>query len=151
MTMREDLEFAVPMWSCDFIAFVVMGTIVVMATLLAVVELLIQAAIVFPCIWLAFIAWSTWSTCKQQGGPNKCIINFLGLLAYKQFVQCVSQNIASVEVRFGYQLFGYRFFYLKVPLEKIEKVHWGPGQAAGSGTFAFGSTTPRRGQSRKAP
>ena len=38
------------------------------------------------------------------------------------------QSDGSIEIRYGFRLFGRRYFFLKVPLDKIESVMWRPGQ-----------------------
>ena len=80
MITKERLEMAIPKWSSDFIASVAIRTIGVMATVVAALELLFQVAIIVPCIWLAFMAWIIWGTCKYEGGVRRCLINFFGIL-----------------------------------------------------------------------
>lgn len=129
MTMQERLEIlAIPKLSGEFILSAVLYTIAVLATIVAVLNLFFQVAIIVSCIWLAFMAWSTWVAYKRQGGSRKCLINFLGFFARKQFAESIRQETSSAEIRFGYQLFGRRLFYFNVPLHKIETVEWSPGQ-----------------------
>ncbi len=129
MIMQERSEMPIPKCSYEFIVSTLIGMIVFIATATAALLLFFRVTIIAPCIWLAFVAWRVWATCKYQGSPRKCLINFLGFLARKQFVESIPQDTGSVEIRFGYQLFGHRLFYFKVPLDKIETVKWSPGQA----------------------
>ena len=88
------------------------------------------------CIWLAIIVayiygvykYDIYGLHKQKGAFRQFCIDFLGHFARKQFVESVHQDTGSAEIRYGFQLFGHRFFYFKVPLDKIESVSWGMGQ-----------------------
>lgn len=131
MTVAERSEIAIPKWSGEVIAAIVFFVIAVIASLVAILNLVFRVDFVFSCIWLAFVALGVRGTCKGQGGVRKCLINFLGYLACKQFVESIRHDTGAVEIGFGYQLIGCRLLYLKVPLDKIEYVDWRPGQAPG--------------------
>lgn len=130
MTTQERLEvLAIPKWSGDFIVSAALYTITVLATAVAVLNLwYFRAAIAVSCIWLAFMVWQVRAACKEQGGFRKCLIHVLGFFARKHSVESVRQETGSVEIRFGFQLFGRRLAYLNLPLQKIETVEWNPGQ-----------------------
>ncbi|MHB0960100.1 MAG: hypothetical protein ACYC0X_19805 [Pirellulaceae bacterium] len=128
MTFVERAEMAIPTSYSEFIFSVALGTIAVLATLMAVLNLFFQVAIIVSCIWLAFIIWSIWTASKDDGGFRRWLINILGVFARKQFVESINHNAGSVEIHLGYQLFGCRLFYFQVPLDQIETVEWGPGQ-----------------------
>jgi hypothetical protein len=89
------------------------------------------------CIGLVCIAWiiyaliisSTEYNTENKGGFRKSFIDFLGLYARKQFVECSPHDSGSIEFRYGYKLFKHRFLYFALPLEKIESVEWSAGQA----------------------
>ncbi len=149
MVTKERLEMAIPMWSSDFIAFITIDTIAVIATAVAVLELLFQVAIITPCIWLAFIAWRIWCNCKFEGGLRRWLVTFLGVIAHKQLVEAIPQATGSVEIRFGYRLLGRPLLYFKVPLDRIETVKWSHGQARSSWNVCIWFDHPEKGPPNK--
>ena len=84
------------------------------------------------CIGLVFVALIIYGLIRTgreysegyEGGFRKSFIDFLGLYARKQFVECIPQDSGSIEFRYGYKLFKHRFLYFTLPLEKIESVEW---------------------------
>lgn len=121
-TMAEQVEMAVPKWSTDIVISIFISTILVLATLIALVNLALRAEFIASCIWLAIMAWGLWSVRKTV------VVDVLGVLG-KHFVQAAPHDDGSVEIRLGFRLVGHTFITFKVPLEKIESVEWQPGQA----------------------
>lgn len=80
------------------------------------------------CIWLAIMVAYVYFLYKEGAFRNLRINFLLGFFARKQFVESVPLDTGFVEIRYGFKLFGHRFFYFKVPLDKIESVAWGMGQ-----------------------
>ncbi len=130
MTQIQRTEMAIPKWGSEVVAFIVMILILVIATLAAIIELLTLLQVIVPCIWLAIMGFFIWSAYRECGSVRQLLANFLGLFALRQFVESVPQASGAVEIRFGFKLFGHRFFYLTVPLDKIERIEWSTGQAS---------------------
>jgi hypothetical protein len=128
MTSTERSEMAIPWWSGEIVFCAVVYTILGAGTLAALLNLCFRLHMVLACVWLAIMALLIWGTCKNQGGFRMCLVNFFGFFSHRQFVESVPRETGSVEIRFGYRLFGRRLFYLTVALGKIESVNWSPGQ-----------------------
>jgi len=105
--------------------------IAVLSSLLAMFNLFNRIAIIASSIWLIFITIMIWTACKKAGSLRNFLINRLGDMAGRQFVESTPQDAQPIEIRFGYQLFGHRFIQRTIALDKIESVEWCPGQATG--------------------
>ena len=127
--MTEHSQMAVPKWSSEIIFDFAIYMLLVFATIVAILNLYFQVAVIVSLIWLAFMTWGVWSLCKDNGGYRERILDILAFLSIKHFVEIMPNNVGSVEIRYGFQLFGHRFFRIKVPLDMIERVNWSPGNA----------------------
>jgi hypothetical protein len=128
MTMTGQSEMALPKSFGQFIFYIIFRIPFVLGTVVAVFNIVFQVQFILPCIWLALMTWGIWDAYKENGGFRILLIDFLGFFSFKQFVECMVQYMDFVDVRFGYQLFGHRLYYLTVPLDKIQEVNWSPGQ-----------------------
>jgi hypothetical protein len=122
MATAERSEMAIPKWSGDAGIYVV-PMIFILGTLVAVLDLVFRLEFIASSIWLVIVALLIRSVCNNRGGYRKFLVIVLGF-AGRQFMESVPQGVDSVEIRFGFTVFGHRFFYLKVPLNKIEMVRW---------------------------
>ena len=122
----ERWEIAIPKWSGELVFAVVVIVIFGLATVVALLELLFRVAIMLPCIWLAIVAILTWI--EYHGRVRERLICLLGVLSQEHFLQCVSNDAGSLDIRYGYRLFGHRLYYFTVPLHKIESLEWAPSQ-----------------------
>jgi hypothetical protein len=132
MIAAERSEMAIPRWSLENLFYLVLFTILVLASIVAVLNLVFrwdEVGMIASCLWLAILGFGIWLRCKQQGGLREVLLDCLDLFARRQFVESVPRGDGSVEIRFGFQLFGFRTLRFNVPLDKIETVEWSPGQA----------------------
>lgn len=123
--MAERSQMAVPKWSSEVVFSFLVFSIFLLGTVVAISNLLFQVEWMASCIWLALITLIVYGGLKDE----KSGLEVLGFFARKQFVESILQENGSIEIGYGFQLFGYRFFYNKVPLDKIDTVKWSPGQA----------------------
>jgi hypothetical protein len=105
--------------------------IVMLASIMAMLNLITGTAVIVSGIWLIFISIMIWKACKNAGGLHKYLVNRLGEIAGRKFVESTSYKKAPTEIRFGYELFGHRFIQLVVKTDTIESVEWDKGQASG--------------------
>jgi hypothetical protein len=94
---------------------------------LSVLNLVNRVAVIPSAIWLLLVAAVICAFCKVEG-TGKFLRDLLGGFVPTQFVERVAAGTQLTEVRFGYQLFGRRCFYLRLPVGKIEGVNWTTGQ-----------------------
>ncbi len=87
------------------------------------------AAIIASILWLLLVGTIFGLGCKYEGS-RKLLIELLGIYSRRHFVQSLPRENGPAEIRFGYRLLGYPFFYLRVPVDKIESVDWSTGQAS---------------------
>jgi len=128
MTIEERSEMAIPHWSGEVIFGIAICVILVVASLVAMLNLFLHIAVTASCVWLAIMAVWIWSNCKGRG-YRQCFHALVGLFARRHLVESEHRETGVIEIRFGYCCFGRRFFDFKVPLHKIETVEWSPGQA----------------------
>lgn len=129
MAMASRSEMAIPKGIGE-ISSCLNPTIVVLGTVLAIFNLVFRWAgegIIAAWIWLAIMA-AIFCRLYREGAFRNFPIDILGFLAPRQFLESIFQDTGSVEIRYGFQLFGHRFFYFTVPLDKIISVAWGMGQ-----------------------
>jgi hypothetical protein len=129
MTNRMTLsEMAVPKPRGEIIGAYVLTTAIVFFVVVGVSNLLNRIALIPSIIWLVLVATVVWGRCRKEG-IGKFLTNVQGRFASKHFVEKISEEKVRTEIRFGYQLFGRRYFYLRLPIDKIETVEWRSGQA----------------------
>lgn len=122
-------EMIIPKSNSETIFQIIITPIVIFFSCLAIYSILTRVAVIASSIWLAFIAFQIWIMSEDEGGLNKFFMNWFGIYSYKQFVDINPIDHGPSEIRFGYQLWGFRLFYLKLPIDKIETVEWHTGQA----------------------
>jgi hypothetical protein len=123
------LEMTIPKSRGMTIFKITITVIVILSSMLAVFNLFNRISIIASSIWLIFITMMIWTACKKEGGLRNFLVNRLGDVAGRQFVESVPQDMQPIEVNFGYQLFGHRFIQRTIALDKIETVEWCHGQA----------------------
>jgi hypothetical protein len=150
MATVERAEMAAPRrWPGDIVCVILGALLLVMvvipATLLALYHLVtfgrallgfypcdskqlfgLSALAVVSCVWLAMVRYASKAICKFHGGGRQFLINHLGVFANKQLLEIAPQDAGSVEFRYGYELFGRRLCYYRMPLDAIVKVEWQP-------------------------
>ena len=110
-------------------SFALLGSISAAYNLILFKQMSIPTLVV-SAIWLLFIFYSIRQSCRDQGGVRQFFINCLGTFAMHQFVEITMQDSSRKVLRFGYQLFAKRFYYLKdVQCDRIKTVNWSLGQA----------------------
>lgn len=90
-------------------------------TILAVVDLLNQSVVIVSSLWLGV---AIFGVCTERSFA----LMWVGNLAGRHFVESEPSSNRPTEIRFGFQLFGYRFVEQKVSLEKVESVEWNPAR-----------------------
>ena len=132
MTMIERSEMAIPNESWSWVGFIWSSgcwTLFALGTVAAIFSIVFQVQWILPCNWLVFVMPVVLlGPLADHGGCRGLLISVLGGFSSKQFVESVAHDLGTVVVRFGYQLLGRRMYYITVPLEKIQEVHWNPSQ-----------------------
>ena len=110
------------------IGAIVLTTFILFFIFMAIYNLFNWMAIIPSVIWLLLVGWvligfSKEKSCKQFA------TEILGAFSLKQFVQTICRENGRNEIQFGYQMFGRRFLYLTIPVDKIDHVNWSTGQA----------------------
>lgn len=85
--------------------------------------------IVASVLWLALVVFVIVVGVWAAGGIGPTVIACLGLWSRRQFAD-VSRAGERVVIGFGYELFGRRFYYLRLDREQIIKVVMNTGQAS---------------------
>jgi hypothetical protein len=96
---------------------------------LSVINLLNHVAMIASAIWLLLVVLAIWTICKMDG-LARVLVNVLGCFASRQFVESLCEGAGHARIGYGYELFGRRYFYLTVPVEKIALVDWHTGQGS---------------------
>lgn len=122
-------EMTTPRSRADDIFCYIISVVVVAFVLLAIVNLCNGAALIASSLWLGLVAMMVWTTCREQGGVRKYLINWLGNLAGKRFVEFDPADAPPQSLRFGFQLFSRCFIQKSILLNSIKKVEWSTGQA----------------------
>jgi hypothetical protein len=122
------LELAVPKRIGAVIGATVLTAFVLFSIFLAIYNLFNWMAIIPSVIWLLLIGWTLISLSKEKG-CRRFATEILGAFSLKQFVQAIRRENGLNEIQFGYQMFGNRFLYLTIPIDKIDHVNWRTGQA----------------------
>ncbi|MBK1790039.1 hypothetical protein [Persicirhabdus sediminis] len=106
-----------------------LSVIVVVFGGLAVLNLANRVAIIPSVIWLLIIAWTLWRRGRDAGGTRRYFCDLLAVFLGRRFALSTNDETGQPSVRFGYELFGRRFYERTIPLDRIESVEWSPGQA----------------------
>lgn len=127
------LELRVPRTRRDVVGTVI-GAILAMAfplffAWLAIYDLLNSIAFIPSILWLALVGFIIFVLWKEMG-PKKVLIEIAGAFAPKQFVWVNPRGDTRKEMHYGYQVFGHRISYWKIPADKITEVYWNTGQAS---------------------
>ncbi len=125
------LELRVPKTLREEVGAVV-GTIMLTAFVvffvwLAIYDLLNSVAYIPSILWLALVGTIIFGFLKEFG-PKQVLIEVMGFFAPKQFIWTVPRDDTTKEIHYGFQVFGHRFSYWKIPADKITEVYWNTGQ-----------------------
>lgn len=123
------VELRIPKLLRGYVILVLLSAFLGFFTAVAIYNLLHGVMIVISIFWLILVAAGIRSSYKEAGSLGRWMLNIRGGLAPRHFVESVSGGTRPAEVGFGYEWFGGRHIYLRVPVEKIETVEWHPGQA----------------------
>ncbi len=102
--------------------------------ILAVASLLHGIAPIASCLWIAIVLMILWGGSREEGGLRGFLVNLLGDVARRHFVEVTAGGGPSRKVRLGYRLFGHRFITISIALNKIETVEWSTRRAASRAT-----------------
>ena len=122
-------EMTIPKSSGEILPTGFLSLIVVVSAFLAVLNLANHDAIILSVIWLLFVAWILWSGCRDAGGVRRYLIDWLAAFAGRRFALVPHEDTHQARIRFGYELFGRRFYRKDIDFDRIESVEWSPGQA----------------------
>ena len=125
----SDPEMTIPKSRGETLWTGFLSSVVVVFGILALLNLANSAAIIPSVIWLLIIAWIFWSGFRDAGGIKRYFCDWLAVFAGRKFAISASDGAGQQSVRFGYELFGRRFYEKLIPLDRIESVEWSPGQA----------------------
>jgi hypothetical protein len=124
----ERREMTAPNWERGNGAFVM--SITVIFTVLSVLNIKDQVAVIPSIAWLSIVAFFAWSNYDEDRGIyHQLIDGCCSFLASKKFVLVLQNENAPPAIRFGHYLFGCRIIQLRVRIDKIECVEWSTGQA----------------------
>ena len=123
------LRLSIPTSWGETVSQAVLTVIVVFFTMVALLNLVAQAAVIVSCLWLALVVFRTWSACRDEGGLRRFLRRHLDPLARSRFVESVPRDTECSEIRFGYRLLGLRLLHLRLAVDRIETVEWRTGQA----------------------
>jgi hypothetical protein len=84
--------------------------------------------LVAAVLWLAFVAFKTWSEIDSAGGLRAYAVATLGAFSSRWFAEAATEAGRTV-IGFGYELFGRKFYYLRIDREWVVKVEMSLGQA----------------------
>jgi len=92
-------------------------------------NLLNGVSLIASCLWLLLVGAMIVSCCREHG-IKPLFTNILGTVTRRHFAWAYPTAANQIEIRFGYEIFGRRHFYLAIPTTRIEEVHWRTGQAS---------------------
>ena len=118
-------EMRIPKRRAEIVGLIFAVAFVAFFVALSVFNLVNRVAVIPSAIWLLLVTAVICAICRDE----EFLRYLLGGFASTQFVERVTAETQLAEIRFGYQLFGRRYFYLKLPVGKIEAVDWTIGQA----------------------
>ncbi len=95
---------------------------------LAVFNLFNWTGVIPSILWLFLVIGICFGFCKELGIKH-VLIEILGAFTRKHSARTLYSHEGRTAVEFGYQIFGHRLAYLKIPVVKIESVSWSAGQA----------------------
>ena len=122
-------EMTIPKSRGEILWIGFVSLIVVVFALLAFLNLANHVAIIPSVIWLLFVTWILWSGCREAGSVRMYLTDWLAAFAARKFVMFPPETTHQAFIRFGYELFGRRFYQKDIEIERIESVEWSPGQA----------------------
>jgi hypothetical protein len=120
---------AIPKPRSEVIFDFVVTAVVVSFSLLAVVDSFLGIAAIAAIFWLGIITLLTRQATQEAGGLRQFLINRSGDLFGKRFIDCEILDEKHPAIRLGFHLLGHRFIQRRIGINKIESVHWIPGQA----------------------
>ena len=120
-------ELAIPKSQGEAVFQFVMMSVVAFFVLVALFNLSRGEGLVVSLLWLALVTAALWTAGKEAGGWRRFLVNRLGDLLGRRFVE--SGPPEATEIRFGFQLAGRRFVQHRIALHKIKAVEWTTGQA----------------------
>jgi|LWDU01.1.fsa_nt_gi hypothetical protein len=124
----ERTEMTTPNWERGNGAFVM--SITVIFTVLSVLNIKDQIAVIPSIAWLSIVVFFAWSHYDEDRGIYRHLIDgCCSFLASKKFVLVLQNANTPPTIRFGHYLFGCRIGQLCVRMDKIECVDWSTGQA----------------------
>jgi hypothetical protein len=128
--MSSSIEMPIPKSLAEVI-FQFVGTFVVISfALIAVINLCLWSAVIPSLIWLFIVVAMIRSSSQRDGGLRPFLINAIGELFGKKFVEWNPNDPQPRCIRFGVQFFSGRFIQKSFQLNKIESVSWHTGQAS---------------------
>lgn len=117
----------------EIIGAVLYTCLVLIISLLSIYNLLrypfVIGSTIASLLWLALIVWYLTSA-FMKAGVQQYLTNLYGYYACGHFIESIRQNNLPAKIRFGYRLFGHRFYYLSLPVDRIKRVEWSTGQAS---------------------
>jgi hypothetical protein len=123
------VSFAIPQPLRAVIGVCLMAGFLGFFVALGIHNLLNGTALIASSLWLLLVGVIFFGLCKERGIKQVCI-EIMGAFARKHFVWTFLTAAGETQLRFGYQIFGSRYFVLTVPVDKVQSVHWSTGQAS---------------------
>jgi len=105
--------------------------IVTVSALAAVYNLVCREVVAASAIWLLLVCMIARSAFRDAGGIRWFIVRRVGGVVSEHIVEIAESGAGSQSLRFGYDLFNRRLYYLVLRCEGIRSVDWSPGQASG--------------------
>lgn len=111
------------------VGIVILTTFIILSVILAIYNLCNWTAIIPSTIWLLLVGFMAGGFIKTEG-CKKITTDILGAFSWNEFIRTVRCENGNRELQYGFQIFGRRFSYFTVAVEKIETVNWNTGQAS---------------------
>jgi hypothetical protein len=129
--MSQRMEITIPKKHSEVVWSFFMSFIVVFFLALSLVNLWVGLVQLLSALWIAFIALVVWSGAREAGGIRPFLVNWLGGIVGRHFLEAASGDFPLRPVRLGYEIFGRRFYSALIPLRAIRCVNYSAGQATG--------------------
>jgi hypothetical protein len=114
---------------------IVVTSIVVIGCIYSVANLILvwlwnPIQMICSVIWLIFVATIIRDECNKAEGLRKWLINLVGNMFGRFFVEADLAEAREKTIRFGFDLLGRRFIQRKITIAAIGYVEWSKGQAS---------------------
>ena len=123
------LELPVPKLKRAAIGAAMLTAFILFFVLLAIYNLYSWTAIIPSTIWLLLVGFVLGGFIKTDGW-EKFATDILGAFSRKEFIRTIRWENSKTDFQYGFRMFGLRFLYFSIAVERIESIKWNTGQAS---------------------